>query len=59
MTDTLVGVSFGTPCRYGPFDVVWVSDCLNPIYGVDSYEKLARSVLHLAGPNTCVFLEVN
>ena len=40
--------------RYGPFDVVWVSDCLNPIYGLDSYEKLSQSVRHLAGPNTCV-----
>ena len=38
--------------RHGPFDVVWVSDCLNPIYGLDSYEKLATSVRHLAGPQT-------
>ena len=27
-----------------PFDLVLVSDCVNPIYGVESYAKLARSM---------------
>ncbi|KAH9122561.1 hypothetical protein LEN26_010217 [Aphanomyces euteiches] len=39
-----------------PFDYILVSDCINPIYGVDSWRNLARSIRDLGGAHTVCYL---
>lgn len=42
--------------RSGGPDLIVVSDCLNPIYGEESYELLARTVLGMRGPSSLLLL---
>ncbi|ETV88042.1 hypothetical protein, variant 1 [Aphanomyces astaci] len=39
-----------------PFDYILVSDCINPIYGVDSWRNLARSIRDLGSSTTVCYL---
>ncbi|KDO25898.1 hypothetical protein SPRG_08839 [Saprolegnia parasitica CBS 223.65] len=39
-----------------PFDYIVVSDCINPIYGVDSWRNLAKSIYDLGSTHTVCYL---
>ncbi|OQR97043.1 serine/threonine-protein kinase Nek5-like isoform X2 [Achlya hypogyna] len=39
-----------------PFDYIVVSDCINPIYGVESWRNLAKSIRDLGGAHTVCYL---
>jgi hypothetical protein len=38
------------------FDYILISDCINPVYGTDSWEKLAVSIKALSSMDTVTFM---
>ena len=39
-----------------PFDYILISDCINPVYGEESWQQLATSIEMLSSPETVTFM---
>ena len=54
--DQAAAAKLSASCDEDPIDFILISDCLNPIYGEDSYEDLAKTVVWLSSTDTEIFL---